>query len=245
MRSDTNTTNSALYTFRERFEHYLGEIVYGGIDGCVTTFAVVSGAVGAGLDSSVIIILGFANLLADGFAMSVGAYLSTRSRVDNYRKHRRRQDLEFRAQPEIARKELRDIYRARGFEGDLLEEVVQVIARDPKVLVEVSMKDGDANRIPENKSPLWVGGVTYISFILVGLIPLSVYVIDYISSLGPKVFLISTLLTATGFTIIGWLKSKVNETPVIKGISETVLLGGIAALVSYGVGDWLESLLSR
>lgn len=54
-----------------KYQEYLGEFVYGGIDGAVTTFAVVSGAVGAGLDNQVIIILGFANLLADGFAMSV------------------------------------------------------------------------------------------------------------------------------------------------------------------------------
>ncbi|HKK88587.1 MAG TPA: VIT1/CCC1 transporter family protein, partial [Saprospiraceae bacterium] len=70
------------------FEGYLGEFVYGGIDGCVTTFAVVAGAVGASLESSVIIILGFANLLADGFAMSVGAFLSAKSQKENFYKHK-------------------------------------------------------------------------------------------------------------------------------------------------------------
>ena len=61
------------------FNEYLGEIVYGGIVGSVTTFAVVAGAAGAGLSSTVVIILGFANLIADGFSMSVGAYLSSKS----------------------------------------------------------------------------------------------------------------------------------------------------------------------
>ena len=77
-----------------RFQEYLGEFVYGGMDGCVTTFAVVAGSVGADLGSSVIIILGFANLLADGFSMSVGAYLSSKSERDNYDKHRRREHWE-------------------------------------------------------------------------------------------------------------------------------------------------------
>ena len=71
--------------FLKKYEAYLGEFVYGGIDGCVTTFAVVAGSVGAGLDSSIIIILGFANLLADGFAMSVGAYLSNKTKKDIFR----------------------------------------------------------------------------------------------------------------------------------------------------------------
>src|SRR5690606_10546627 len=72
-----------------RFQNYLGEFVYGGIDGSVTTFAVVAGTVGAGLDSTIILILGFANLFADGFSMSVGSYLSSKSEIDNYNKHKK------------------------------------------------------------------------------------------------------------------------------------------------------------
>jgi VIT1/CCC1 family predicted Fe2+/Mn2+ transporter len=71
-----------------RYEKYLGPFVYGGIDGSITTFAVVAGAVGAGLNSSVIIILGFANLLADGFSMSIGAYLSSKSEHSYYHKQK-------------------------------------------------------------------------------------------------------------------------------------------------------------
>ncbi|MEQ9022461.1 MAG: VIT1/CCC1 transporter family protein, partial [Pseudomonadales bacterium] len=71
-----------------RIQAYLGEFVYGGIDGSVTTFAVVAGSAGANLESSIVIILGFANLIADGFAMSVGSYLSTKSEKENYEKHK-------------------------------------------------------------------------------------------------------------------------------------------------------------
>ena len=70
----------------KRWEPYLSEFVYGGIDGCVTTFAVVSGVYGADLSSTIVIILGFANLLADGFAMSVGAYLSHKTELDTFKK---------------------------------------------------------------------------------------------------------------------------------------------------------------
>lgn len=63
----------------KRVEKYLSELVYGGIDGIVTTFAVVAATVGAGLDSSIVIILGLANLVADGFSMGISAYLSEKS----------------------------------------------------------------------------------------------------------------------------------------------------------------------
>ena len=71
-----------------KLQEYLGEFVYGGIDGAVTTFAVVAGGFGADLDPGIIIILGFANLLADGFSMSIGAYLSAKSDNENYKKTR-------------------------------------------------------------------------------------------------------------------------------------------------------------
>lgn len=73
---------------KDKFESYLGEFVYGAIDGTVTTFAVVAGAAGAGFSSTVIVILGFANLIADGFSMGASAYLSAKSERDlKARKH--------------------------------------------------------------------------------------------------------------------------------------------------------------
>lgn len=67
---------------KAHFEDYLREFVYGGIDGAVTTFAVVAGATGAGFSAKVVIVLGFANLIADGFSMAVGSYLSTKSELE-------------------------------------------------------------------------------------------------------------------------------------------------------------------
>lgn len=228
--------------FSLQFEKYLGEFVYGGIDGCVTTFAVVAGAVGAGLDSAIIIILGFANLLADGFAMSVGAYLSTKSENDNFQKHRQIESWEVDNMPDAEREEIREIYKTKGFEGELLEQVVAVITSDKDRWVDEMMKD-ELEMMEEDKSPIWMGAVTYISFLSIGLIPLLVYVADYIRPLHTNLFLIASVLTALGFTLIGWLKTYVNQTSAWRGVLETLLLGGIAAAVSYFVGDLLDSWL--
>ena len=67
---------------KQHLEDYLTEFVYGGIDGAVTTFAVVAGATGARFDTKVLLVLGFANLIADGFSMSVGSYLSEKSGLE-------------------------------------------------------------------------------------------------------------------------------------------------------------------
>lgn len=226
------------------FEKYLGEFVYGGIDGCVTTFAVVAGAVGAGLDSAIIIILGFANLLADGFAMSVGAYLSTKSEKANYFKHRQRKYAQIEQAPALEKQTIRSVYKDKGFDGVLLEQVVDVITVDKEVWTNVIMRE-QLEMIEEDKSPFMMGLMTYISFISIGLIPLSIYVIDYYSPINRNLFLIASLLTACGFIFIGWLKTYINQTPILKGILETLLLGGIAAAVSYFVGDLLENLITQ
>ena len=242
-RRDERGINQSNHLFN-KFEKYLGEFVYGGIDGCVTTFAVVAGSVGAGLESAIIIILGFANLLADGFAMSVGAYLSSRSNKDNYEKHRQAEIWEVEHMPEAEKDEIREIYRAKGFYGDLLEQVVQVVTSDKNRWVNEMMKD-ELQMMPEDKSPVYIGAVTYFSFILIGLIPLVVYVIDFLNPLSRNLFLIASILTAFGFMIIGLLKAYVNQTKFWKGIFETLLLGGIAATVAYFVGDLLESIISQ
>jgi len=226
----------------KRFEKYLGEFVYGGIDGCVTTFAVVAGSVGAGLDSAIIIILGFANLLADGFAMSIGAYLSTKSQHDNYNKHRQVEYWEVENLPDMEKQEIREIYAAKGFSGELLEKVVEVVTSNKEVWVNTMMKE-ELEMIKEDRSPFWIGATTYMSFILIGLIPLFIYVVDYVSPLEQNLFMVASILTALGFIVIGWLKTYVNQTSVFKGISETLFLGGIAAVVAFFVGDFLERLI--
>ncbi len=227
------------YQAVNRFQDYLGEFVYGGIDGSVTTFAVVAGAAGAHLDSKVVIILGFANLIADGFAMSVGSYLSTKSEKENYEKHKAVEYWEVDHLPEKERQEIREIYEAKGFKGELLEKAVEVITEDRDRWVDVMMKE-ELEMSEETKSPIAMGGMTFLSFLLFGFIPLLIYVVDYFSPLEANLFMISSILTAVAFLTIGYLKSVINQTHKVRSVVETVLLGGAAAVLAYFVGDVLE-----
>ena len=98
--------------------------------------------------------------------------------------------------------------------------------------------------IKDDRSPFAIGSMTYLSFLLVGTIPLIIYVYDFFIKLPFNLFTISCFLTAFAFIIIGWLKSYLNQTSLLKGIVETLALGTLAALVAYFAGQWLESLIA-
>lgn len=222
-----------------KLQEYLREFVYGGIDGAVTTFAVVAGGYGASLDPGILIILGFANLLADGFSMSVGAYISAKSEKDNYDKHEKIEYWEVENLPEIERSEIEDIYRSKGFKGELLQKIVDHICSDKDLWVAEMMKD-ELGMMRDSKSPFKIGLATFISFILVGFIPLMVYLWNFFFPSEINTFLWTSILTGLAFLIVGWLKSIVNQTSALRSISETVALGVLAAVVAFYVGDVLE-----
>tara|TARA_B100000780_G_C21101357_1_gene444450 strand:+ start:754 stop:1482 length:729 start_codon:yes stop_codon:yes gene_type:complete len=228
-------------SFLNKYQDYLGEFVYGAIDGSITTFAVVAGATGANMDTSVVIILGFANLIADGFSMSVGNFLSNKAEIDNYQKHMETEIWEVENIPEKERDEIREIYEAKGFQGELLDQVVDQICSNKKVWVDTMMTE-ELNMIKTDKSPLSMAVMTFISFFIVGFIPILAYVLVYFGIEINHLFTVSSILTLIAFVLIGLLKSKVTETTTIKSISETVALGVIAAFLAYIAGNLLEKI---
>lgn len=227
-----------------RLGKYLPEFVYGGMDGCVTTFAVVAGSAGAELSTSVVLILGFANLIADGFSMSVGNYLSSKSERERYERHMRVEKWEVENMPEAETQEIREIYAAKGMRGALLEEVVATITADKKRWVKEMMLN-ELNMTPSDKNPVRSAMTTFLSFNLMGLIPLSVYIADAVTDLDSAyLFPVTSLLTAASFVGIGFLKATVNQKSRPVSVAETLVLGAVAATLAYFAGHVLELLLS-
>ena len=126
----------------------ISDAVLGGIDGCITTFAVVSGSVGAGFPSSVAVILGFANLFADGFSMAVSNYESSRAEQEFIESIKKSEERHIDEIPEGEREEIRQIFKAKGFDGELLEKIVATITADKKIWLEVmTMEEHGINGI--------------------------------------------------------------------------------------------------
>ncbi|NCO11667.1 hypothetical protein CO038_01415 [Candidatus Pacearchaeota archaeon CG_4_9_14_0_2_um_filter_39_13] len=176
---------------KENFERkYLPEFVYGGIDGAVTTLAVIAGAMGASLSAGIVIIFGFANLLADGFSMAISNYLSVKSQVELHRYHK--------DSPEYKK---------------------------------------------EARHPFKTGLATFISFIIIGFIPLMSFVLAFfMPSINEYKIAISIILTALAFLFVGGMKGRIVKKPIAHSAIETLLIGGIAAALAFIVGYILRGL---
>lgn len=214
------------------------DFVYGATDGSVTTFAVVAGVVGAALSPSIILILGFANLFADGFSMAIGNYLSSKSHREYIEKERRREEWEIENLVEQEKQEIKDIYTKKGFKTELLDEIVNVITSRRKVWVDTMMRE-ELGLIEDKKQPLDAAITTFAAFNLVGLIPLIPFIFLHFSGftiLTEHAFIYSVVFTGISFFIIGIVRGKiVNRSSLRTGIN-TLAVGGIAASVAYIVG---------
>jgi vacuolar iron transporter family protein len=163
--------------------YFISDIVYGANDGIVTTFAVVSGAVGAGLSPRIIVILGVASLIADGFSMGTSKYLSLTSEQD--------------------------------YKG---------IARDG-----VNARNAKAD-----------GVATFLAFVVVGILPLVPF---FFAIPEASQFKVSVVATAVVLFLVGSFRSVITRRSVFVSGSEMLIVGGIAAMLAYGVGAFVEQLV--
>ncbi len=221
---------------------YVGDFVFGGIDGVVTTFAVVAGVAGADLSASVVLILGIANLLADGFAMGVGNFLSIRSEKERFTHEWKEEAYEIETIPELERKEVETIYREKGFSGETLTAAVQTITADKERWIKEMLFE-ELGLTADTRSPLKGGIVTYLAFIIIGFVPLFAFVLAwFMPGVGEYTFVLSVVLTAIALFAIGALKTLVVARSMWIAGLETLFMGGLAAIVAYMVGYLLRGL---
>lgn len=222
----------------------LEDFVYGATDGAVTTFAVVAGVIGASLSPSIVLILGFANLLADGLSMAVGNYLAAKTRLEYLQKVRRREEWEIDNLVEQEKQEIRDIYAKKGFKEELLEEIVRIITSRRKVWVDTMMREELGLVEDSSRQPLHTAITTFVAFNLVGLIPLLPFVAMFIAGFvvisTSDAFTYSIVLTGVAFFLIGSIKGRIVQKPMIRSAISTLLIGGIAASVAFLVGYLLS-----
>lgn len=221
---------------------YLRDFVYGSIDGCVTTFAVVSGVVGAELSPSVVIIMGFANLLADGFSMAASNYLGTKAEMQVVRQARLEEERHIATVPAGEAEEIRQIFRQKGFEGDLLDRIVEVITGNRQVWVDTMLRE-ELGLSLEGPSPLTAAWTTFLAFLCVGFVPLIPYVLlAWLGWTTATQFAVSCTITAATFFGIGALKSLFTPERWWQAGLETLAVGGGAAMLAYLVGVGLSGL---
>ncbi|MGA8691752.1 MAG: VIT1/CCC1 transporter family protein [Methyloceanibacter sp.] len=216
---------------------YLRDWVYGGIDGTVTTFAIMAGVVGASLEARVVLILGACNLLADGLSMAAANYSSTKTEIDEYEHVRRMEERHVELAPDGEREEVRQIFSAKGFHGQVLDDAVEVITERRERWIDTMMTE-EHGLPPVTRSPARSALFTFLAFVLCGSVPLFPYALHF-----PEPLLSSTLLTGLTFFAIGSLRSRWSPTPWWRAGLETFAIGMVAALVAYFVGDVLQGMV--
>ena len=219
---------------------YVGDAVLGAIDGCITTFAIVSGVVGANLPQGIAFVLGLANLCADGLSMAVSNYQKAASEAQRLAQARRIEAQHIAEIPEGEREEVRQIFAQKGFRGAVLEDIVAVITQDRQRWIETMLTEEYGLPLA-GPMPLTAALITFAGFCLAGLIPLVPFMLP-IALPGPALFGVSACATGMTFLCIGLLKGHVLGQPRLRSGLGTLFVGGSAAVLAYLVGVWLKKL---
>jgi VIT1/CCC1 family predicted Fe2+/Mn2+ transporter len=221
---------------------YLRDWIYGGIDGAVTTFAIVCGVIGANFSTSVILVLGAANIVADGFSMAASNYTGSKAENDEFDRIRAHEEMQVERDPAGEIQEIREIYRSKGFDGDDLDRAVEIITSDKKLWVNTMLTE-EYGLPMSDRSPVKAAVGTFIAFMLCGLVPLLPFLFsDGIISRTEAVGW-SVALTGIVFFAIGSAKSRWSLVGWFRSAMETTLIGLGAALIAYAIGLGLKSFI--
>jgi VIT1/CCC1 family predicted Fe2+/Mn2+ transporter len=223
-----------------RQHSYLGDFMLGAVDGAVTTFAIVAGAAGAGVSNGIVLILGLSNVLADGFSMAAGNFLRARADQQLLEHFRRMEETHIDRIPEGEREEIRQIFQGKGFGGQVLESIVQVITEDRQRWVDTMLTEEWGLQL-QPPSPWRAGLATMSAFVLAGLVPLMPLIFMMQRGAGDS-FAASSLGTGMAFLAIGLIRGRIAGEQAWKSAAETLFIGGSAAAVAFLVGWLLEGL---
>jgi VIT1/CCC1 family predicted Fe2+/Mn2+ transporter len=198
---------------------------------------------GGGLDATVVLVLGAANLAADGFSMAIANYLGIRTEERRRERVRREEERHIELWPAGEREEVRQLLARDGLSGDVLDTATEAITADRQRWVEVMMarEHGFGSTRPR---PVRAAAATFLAFVVVGLLPLLAFVIDAFPGVDiGKPFAWSTALTALGFVLVGAAQGVVVGEPCWRSAARTMCIGGSAAALAYAVGLALGHLV--
>ncbi|MFZ2253067.1 MAG: VIT1/CCC1 transporter family protein [Minisyncoccia bacterium] len=228
---------------RSGMSAYLKEIIYGGVDGSITTFAVVAGFSGAAFSNEttsqlsffVVLLFGVANLLADGVSMGLGNFLAVRSEQSQYKGIRKKEEYASLHDGEREAVETKSILVQKGFSHDDAHTLTSIFRKNEQYWVDFLMDNELKISDPMSENPILTGLATFAAFVTFGLIPLVPFVI--FGSFDPQtVFEFSAIGAGTALILLGVLKWKIVGTKLIKSVGEIVTVGGAAASIAFFVG---------
>ncbi len=210
----------------------LSDVILGGQDGLVNVLGVILGVAAASSSTKIVLAAGLAATFAESISMAAVAYTSNLAARDFYLKQLEKEKMEIATIPEVEKEEIRHIYRQKGFEGQLLEEVVSVITSNEKVWLDTMMQE-ELNLAPiENARPFHAAFVVGLSAIVGSFVPLLPFFFLPIS----QGVILSLLVSAVVLFVLGAVKAKMTVGNWGKSGLEIAVIGIFSALVGYYIG---------
>ena len=216
---------------------YVRDFVYGGIDGAITTFAIVAGVMGAALSHKVILALGLANLFADGFSMAASNYAGVKASKDELDRLVAVEQRHISESPDGEKEEVRQLLTAQGITGAARESAVKAIAADRTRWINFMLTHEYGISVVQ-PSPWRAASATFLAFIICGFVPIAPFLLSFST---PMYW--SFGATALVFLAIGAIKSRWSIRRWWVSGMETFFIGGTAAAVAYTIGILVGRLI--
>lgn len=231
---------------------YIKNIIYGGIDGIITTFSIIAACFGANLSIKYVISMGVANLIADGFSMGFGDYISSFFEAKYILSEANKETIEFVTNNEFEIKEMVELYTQEGIELEDSQKIVDILISKDKYIPffiksMVSMELG--LEIPNNNYKAQIkkeAMVTFGSFILFGFIPLIIYIISNWSKYNNQhtIFTIDCFITLLTIIGLGYTQAVITKQSKIMGCLILTINGIISTSIAFAIGYGLEKAIN-
>lgn len=209
------------------------DLVFGANDGLVAAFAVVSGVHGADVSTRIVLLAGLAELIGGTLAMGLGAFLASKSEREFILAERAREEYEVQHFPEVERREVRNIFEAKGFRGEALEAILRQVTSDPKFWVDTMMAEELGLGNMPSGSALRSGVVTGLSYALGAAFPVLPYALPIAV---PVAFAASVGFTLAALFGAGAAKTAITGRPWARSGLESLLIGALAGAATFVAG---------
>lgn len=225
--------------FYAQLTDIIKSLVYGGFDGIISTFAIISGARGSNMSNGVTIAVAMAGIIGGSISMCMGDYLSTKSIKELHKRKRKTREKKIRTEPEKERKKLEDLFKNRGLHSKSANKLSRLMSKYKKVWIDYRMVD-EEGCVEITKSPIKNALTTFFSFLIFSTMPLIPFFISYSSKNSELLFYESIGVTAVLLALLGVIKSRVDGQNVFKSALETLSIGATVAGAAFLIGYLLE-----
>jgi vacuolar iron transporter family protein len=206
--------------------------VFGVNDGLVSNTSLVMGFAGSGAAGGTILFAGMAGLLAGAFSMAAGEYISMRSQREAYEREIAVEAEELRDDPEAEQEELALIYRAKGLDAEEAERVAKTIMKDSEIALETMARE-ELGLDPDELGSPWSAALSSLLAFAIGAI---VVVLPYLFGSGLGTLIVAIILAAAALFGVGAVIGMLNGRSALRAGGRQLLVGGLAALIVFGIG---------